>query len=595
MFKEKLKTIPHLPGSYQMRNINNNIIYVGKAKDLNKRVNSYFKGTATGKTAIMVSEIADFTYITTTTEKEAFILELNLIKEYNPKYNILLKDDKSYPYIEYIAKPYPKLKVSRYLNIRKKDNKKLFGPYPNAYAARKIVELINRLYPLKKCEGMPKHVCLYYHIGECLGYCEKNFDTKKLDQMEMEILDFLKGNDKILINKIKEKINIYSKNLNYEMALSLKKELEYISIILDKQKVELHDYINRDVIGSYLDDGLVSIQILFLRNGKIVGGHNDKFYLISDLKDELNTYILNFYTKHEIPKEILVEDNINTEIIGNILKTKVYNPLKGKKKNLLDMAKANAKISLEQELQIIHNNEEKTIEANNKLKDILHLKVLDRIDAFDNSNLFGSYAVSGMVVFINGKPAKKEYRKYKVSIDKNDDYNTMKEIIYRRYYKALVEKLEMPDLIIVDGGENQIRAAKEVLDSLKLDILVCGLKKDNHHKTNQLIDGNTLEAINLEKNSNVFHYLTRIQDEVHRFTITYHKTLRDKGTIASLLDNIDGIGKIRKKELIKKYGSIKKMSEASISELKEIIPENVANNLYNYLKERNEEKNNASL
>ena len=594
MFKEKLKTIPHLPGSYQMRNINGNVIYVGKAKDLYKRVNSYFKGTVTGKTAIMVSEVADFTYITTSSEQEAFILELNLIKEYNPKYNILLKDDKSYPYIEYISKPYPRLKVSRYLNIRKKDKKLLFGPYPNAYAARKIVELINRMYPLKKCEGMPKHVCLYYHIGECLGYCEKNVNLDKLKEMEHEILAFLKGNDKILIDKINAKIKAYSDTLNFEMARDLKKELEYISVILDKQKVELHDYINRDVIAAFLDDGLVSVQILFLRSGKIIGGHNDKFYLISDIADELNTYILNFYSKHEIPKEILVENIMNSEILSELLNTKVYNPIKGKKKNLLDMAKTNAKISLEQELKIIERDEARTVDANAKLKEILGLDVLDRIDAFDNSNLFGSYAVSGMVVFINGKPAKNEYRKYKVSVDKNDDYNTMKEVIYRRYYRALVDNLTMPDLILVDGGENQIRAAKEILDALKLNIKVCGLKKDNHHKTSELIDGDTLEVIDLSKNTDVFHYLTRIQDEVHRFTITYHKTLRDKGTIASLLDNIDGIGKVRKKELIKKYGSIKKMSEASIEELSEIIPENVAINLHKYLKERSENKNNAS-
>lgn len=594
MFKEKLKTIPHLPGSYQMRNINGNVIYVGKAKDLYKRVNSYFKGTVTGKTAIMVSEVADFTYITTSSEQEAFILELNLIKEYNPKYNILLKDDKSYPYIEYISKPYPRLKVSRYLNIRKKDKKLLFGPYPNAYAARKIVELINRIYPLKKCEGMPKHVCLYYHIGECLGYCEKNVNLDKLKEMEHEILAFLRGNDKILIDKINAKIKAYSDTLNFEMARDLKKELEYISVILDKQKVELHDYINRDVIAAFLDDGLVSVQILFLRSGKIIGGHNDKFYLISDIADELNTYILNFYSKHEIPKEILVENIMNSEILSELLNTKVYNPIKGKKKNLLDMAKTNAKIILEQELKIIERDEARTVDANAKLKEILGLDVLDRIDAFDNSNLFGSYAVSGMVVFINGKPAKNEYRKYKVSVDKNDDYNTMKEVIYRRYYRALVDNLTMPDLILVDGGENQIRAAKEILDALKLNIKVCGLKKDNHHKTSELIDGDTLEVIDLSKNTDVFHYLTRIQDEVHRFTITYHKTLRDKGTIASLLDNIDGIGKVRKKELIKKYGSIKKMSEASIEELSEIIPENVAINLHKYLKERSENKNNAS-
>ena len=296
MLKEKLKTIPHLPGSYQMRNINNTVIYVGKAKDLYKRVNSYFKGNVMGKTAKMVSEVVDFT----------------LIKEYDPKYNILLKDDKSYPYIEYISKPYPKLKVSRYLSVKRKDKKLLFGPYPNAYAARKIVNLINRLYPLKKCEGMPKDVCLYFHIGECLGYCSKKTDKEALYKMEKDILEFLRGNDKILMDKIMEKINTFSNMLNFEAALELKKELDYIKVVLDKQKVELHDYINRDVISYYLDEGIVSVQILFVRNGKIVGGNNDKFYLMSDILDEVNSYILKFYERHEIPKELLVEKDLNT-------------------------------------------------------------------------------------------------------------------------------------------------------------------------------------------------------------------------------------------------------------------------------------------
>lgn len=586
MLKEKLKTIPHLPGSYQMRNINNTVIYVGKAKDLYKRVNSYFKGNVTGKTAKMVSEVVDFTYITTSTEQEAFIFELNLIKEYDPKYNILLKDDKSYPYIEYISKPYPKLKVSRYLSVKKKDKKLLFGPYPNAYAARKIVNLINRLYPLKKCEGMPKNVCLYFHIGECLGYCEKNVNQKALENMEKEILEFLRGNDKILIDKIIKKIEMFSNNLNFETALELKKELDYIKVVLDKQKVELHDYINRDVIGFDALDGIVSVQILFIRNGKIIGGNNDKFYLMSDLEDEVNSYILKYYERHEIPKEILVEDNLNSEIISNILNTKVYVPIKGKKKNLVEMAHVNAKISLEQEMTIIKNDEKRSILANEELRKLLNLDVLDRIDSFDNSNLFGTFAVSGMVVFKNGKPAKNEYRKYKVSVDKNDDYNTMREVIYRRYYRCMVEKLEMPDLILVDGGINQINACKSILDELHLPIKVCGLRKDDHHRTNELIDGDTLEVIKIPRMSDVFHYLTRIQDEVHRYTINYHKQIRSKGSIASVLDNIEGIGKVRKKELIKKYGGIKKMKEASIEELSEIIPENVAKNLKKYLESR---------
>ncbi len=587
MLEEKLKTIPHLPGSYQMRNANNTIIYVGKAKDLFKRVNSYFKGNVTGKTAKLVSEITDFTYITTATEQEAFILEINLIKQYNPKYNILLKDDKTYPYIEYISKPYPRLKVSRYTNIRKKDKKVLFGPYPNVYAARRIVNLINRLYPLKKCEGNPKKVCLYYHIGECLGYCENQASGKELAQMESDILSFLKGNNKIIKAKIMEKMAKLADNLNFEAALELKKELQFIDLVLDRQKIEIHDYINRDVVGFYLDEGIVSVQILFLRNGKIVGGSNEKFYLISDLIDEVNSFIFNFYSKHEIPSEIIIDKRLDAAIISDILKTKVYVPQKGKKKELVDMALNNAQIALEQELKIIEKNERRTEGANEELRQILNLPILDRIEAFDNSNLFGSFSVSGMVVFIDGKPARKEYRKYKVTVDKNDDYNTMKEVIYRRYYRVLVDKLVPPDLILVDGGINQINACNDVLKMLNLKIKVCGLKKDDRHRTSELIDGDTLETIAIPRTSDIFHYLTRIQDEVHRYTITYHKQIRSKGSIASVLDNIEGIGSVRKKMLIKKYGSVAKMKEASIKELTEIIPEPVAQNLKNYLENMN--------
>ena len=592
MFKDKLSLIPHLPGSYQMKNSDGVIIYVGKAKDLKKRVNSYFNRPQTGKTAKMVSEIADFSYIVAGSELEAFLLEFNLIKQYDPKYNILLKDDKSYPYIEYISKPYPKLQVSRYLNIKKKDKKMLFGPYPNAYAARKIVSLINRLYPLKKCDTMPKKVCLYYHIGECLGYCERHVDEKKLQVMENEILSFLRGNADVLKNKILEKINMYSEQLNFEMALELKKELNYISIVLDKQKMELHDYVNRDIIGYYFNKGYLSIQILFLRNGRMVGGHTDIFPVVSTLEDELDTYIMNFYSRHEVPKEILCVKEVNTEILSEITSSSFLIPIKGKKKKLVDMACENAKINLENELEIIIRDEEKTEKANDELRDILGLKKLDRIDLFDNSNLFGSFTVSCMVVFKNGRPAKKEYRKYKISLDKNDDYHTMQEVIYRRYYRALVDKTELPDLIIVDGGINQMNACMEILNSLNLSIRVCGLRKNDKHRTNDLIDSVGYKTVEIDKSSPVFHYLTRMQDEVHRYTISYHRTIRSKGAISSVLDNIEGIGAKRKKELIKTFGSIAKLENASIEELSQIIPEATAIRLQEYLKERDLEKKN---
>lgn len=592
MLKEKLSQIPHLPGSYQMKNKDGVIIYVGKAKNLHKRVNSYFNRVQTGKTKKLVSEIKDFSYIVTASELEAFLLEINLIKEYDPKYNVLLKDDKSYPYIEYIDFPYPKLKVSRYLNIKKKDSKKLFGPYPNAYAARKIVNLLNRLYPLKKCDGNPKKVCLYYHIEECLGYCEKKGTLEEKEIMKKEILGFLNGNDKILKDKIMEKIESLSKALNFELALELKKELDYLTIVLDKQKITIQDFTNRDIWGTYFEKGYISVQILFLRNGKLVGGYTDLFPVVEDFISDMEHFMTLFYGRHEIPKEILLEQELLTNVLQEYFEQKLVYPQKGKKKDLLKMAIENAKINLENEIDLVLKKEKVTEEANEELRKILNLEILDRIDLFDNSNLFGDWSVSGMVVFKNGLPAKNEYRKYKISFDKNDDYNMMREVIYRRYQGALVEKTEMPNLIIVDGGIGQINACKEILKDLNLKIKVCGLKKNDKHRTNDLVDGDTLELIDIKRDSNVFHYLTRMQDEVHRYTITYHRTIRSKGSIASVLDGIPGIGVKRKKELIKKFGSVTNMEQATKEELQKILPEEVAESLKSYLRSRKEEKEN---
>lgn len=588
MFKEKIELIPHLPGSYQMKDKDGVIIYVGKAKDLHNRVSSYFTGRVTGKTKKLVSEIADFEYIVTSSELESFILEINLIKKYDPKYNILLRDDKSYPYIQYKRDPYPTLKVVRYLNVKRKNGKHLFGPYVNAYAARRIVNLINRLYPLKKCEGCPKEVCLYYHIHECLGYCVKKVDKEEVDALEKDILGFLNGNDDIIIDKLKELISMHADNLNYEVAKELKEELDYIKVVMEKQKVELHDFTNRDIINYYFNNGFISIEIFFLRNGKLVGQKNKIMPVNDDYIDDIESFIALFYSKNEIPREVITVDELNLEMLSEAVGTHFLSVTRGDKRRLLDLAEKNAKISLENNFETIQNTIKRTSGAHEELEELLHMKI-HRIDSFDNSNLFGNFAVSGMVVYKDGLPSKNDYRKYKVSVDKNDDYHTMKEVTYRRYYRALLEHTELPDLILADGGITQIHAIKETLMDLGLDekIKVCGMVKNDKHRTNELLDGDTLETIPIDRMSNVFHYLTRIQDEVHRYTINYHRTLRSKGSIASLLDNVDGIGSVRKKELIKKYGSVKKMSEASIEELAEIIPWNVAENLSKYLTDFN--------
>ena len=586
-FKEKLSLVPNLPGSYQMYDENNQVIYVGKAKNLKKRLSSYFNREQSGKTKMLVDNIHDFKYVVATTEAESLLIEINLIKKYKPKYNIMLMDDKSYPYIEYISKPYPKVKISRYLSVRKKDNKLLFGPYPNAYAARRIVNLINRLYPLKKCDNK-KELCLYYHIGECLGYCSKELDNDKVEKMEKDILSFLRGNDKILKDKIMEKIKTYSDNLNFELANELKQELEYINKNTEKQRVDLSDLVNRDVFGIYYKNNYLSVDVFFLRNGKLVGHKNEIFSISADMVDEAEYYIAEFYTKHEIPKEIFIPKELDNELLENVIETKFVTPEKGTKKGLLDMAKLNAKINYENKFKLIEKDEIRTIKSNDELKDILKLNSLKRIDLFDNSNLFGSFAVSAMVVFINGKPSKQEYRKYKVLLEKNDDYHTMQEVIYRRYNRALMEETELPDLIFVDGGLNQIHAAKEVLNDLNLNIAVAGLKKDNKHNTNSLINLDE-EEIKLDVTSNLFHYLTRMQDEVHRFAITYHREIRSKGQISSVLDNVPGIGAKRKKDLIKKYKTINNIIEAK--DLTTILPEKIANNLIDYLKTIKDKEN----
>lgn len=581
-FTKELREVPKKSGCYLMYNSDNVVIYVGKAKILFNRLKSYFTGRVTGKTKKLVSEIDRFEYIVTNSETEAFILEINLIKKYDPKYNILLRDDKSYPYIELTSDKYPRLIVKREININKKSSH-LFGPYPNVYAARRLVNLLNRLYPLKKCDTMPKKVCLYYHIGECLGYCEhKDID---ITPMKNEILSILNGNDTLLINKINEKIKINSDNLNYEVCKELVEELGYIKEVFKNQSiVELDDNINRDVINYYYENSYLSIVIFFIRNGKLVGNNYKIIPIINDIKDTLEYYISTFYSKSNIaPKEIIMPEIIDIEMMSNVLNTKVITVKRGPKKKLFDMAYNNAKEQYDKEIRLIYNNEKLTTDANEELRNLLHLDKLHIIEAFDNSNLFGTFSVSGMVSFIDGVPSKKNYRKFKLTFDKNDDVASMKEVIYRRYFRVLKDKLVIPDLIIVDGGNNQINACKEILESLNLNIKVIGVKKDDHHSPESIVDGDTYEIIKIDKSSNVFRLLSRIDEEVHRFTINYHKEIRSKGSISSVLDNINGLGDKRKKMLIKKYGSVTKMKEATTYELSEIIPLKVAEELHEYL------------
>ena len=586
MIKEKLSLVPNLPGCYLMKNKDGVIIYVGKAKKLKNRLSSYFRGTHTGKTAKLVSEIVDFEYIVINSEKEALVLELNLIKKHDPKYNILLRDDKTYPYIELTNDIVPVLKVVRNPNVKKNKNSHIFGPYPNVKAARDVVEVINRLYPLRKCRTYQKKECLYYHIGECLGYCVHQIDDGTLKNMKNEIIAFFNGRDEILTDKIKSKMNIYSEKQEYEKALEYKKLLDNISIVLEKQKVELKDNLNRDVIGHYALNGYISITILFIRGGKLLDKTNQIFPIAISEEDSLNSYISMFYDHHKIkPNEVIVEDMVDNLLLRKLYGINFITPLKGLKKNILLLACDNAKNAYQEKMELIKRNDDQRLNAICELKEKLNVNSVSRIEIFDNSNLFGTYNVSGMVVFKDGLPLKNEYRKFKITNDVNDDYGTMKEVIYRRYFRLLKEKKQMPDLIIVDGGIGQINVAMEVIRDLNLDILVCGLKKDDKHNTSLLIDGRTKEIVDIDRKSPLFLLLTRMQDEVHNFTINYHQKLRSKGALSSVLDNVLGIGPLRKEKLLKKYRTISKMKMADIDELKTILPDKVAENFYNFLKE----------
>ena len=582
MLKEKLLLLPNKPGCYLMKDKNGVIIYVGKAKNLKKRVNSYFNRTQTGKTSVLVSNIVDFEYIITNSELESLLLEINLIKEHSPKYNVLLKDDKSYPYIELTDEKIPRLLIVRPNKLKRK-NVKLYGPYPNVFAARKTIELLNRLYPLRKCATLPKKECLYYHLGECLGYCINKIDDEKIKEITNEITKFLNGNDSIVLDKIDKEMEVCINKLNFEKASELNELKNFINITLKRQLIDLNDNVDRDIFGYAIYKGYLSIQVLFLRGGKLVERKSNIYPIIVDEIDDLTLYISSFYDKNNIkPKEILIPDIIDENLIKEVLNIPVYKPIKGKKKELIEMANKNALNNIKEKFELIKTNDENALSACIELKNLLNIDSANKIEAFDNSHLFGTYSVSGMITFTLGLPDKNNYRKYKINTESHDDFHVMKEVIYRRYYRVLMDNLEKPDLIIVDGGKAQITAATSVLNELSLDIPVCGLVKNDKHRTSSILFNDKLYEI--DKTSNLFHMLERIQDEVHNYVISYHRNIRSKGALSSSLNDIPGIGDKRKKELLKKYSSMTKMKEATLEELEGILPKEVAYNLYEYLR-----------
>ncbi len=582
-FKEKLSLVPTKPGSYQMKNKDGVIIYVGKAKNLQRRLRSYFTRTVTGKTKMLVEDIDDFEYIVTSSELESLILEITLIKKYDPKYNILLRDDKSYPYIELTNDKFPTLKIVR--NVKRKKNKNhLYGPYPNVSAARKTVNMINRIYPLRKCDNLKKNLCLYYHINECLGYCKKDVEKNQIDLMKKEIISFLKGDSTIIVGKIEKEMQRASENLNYERALELKNMLDDIDTTLKKQKIDLNKNYNFDLINFYYDNNYLAIEIFFIREGLLFGRHNEIISSLGDVSNEITEYLVKFYDKGILPHELVIPDDLDEELLSDYFKIKVLKPKKGKLKNLVCLAYENAKEQMELEKETLKRDDLERLNALEELRDLLGLEQLSRMESFDNSHLFGTFYVGGMVVFDDFLPNKDLYRKYKISTEVKDDLSAMKEVIYRRYFKTLMGEVYKPDLIVMDGGQLQISVCKEIINSLGLEIPIIGLVKDKNHRTSYIMN-EKYEILNVGKDSKLFLFLTRIQEEVHRYAISYHRNIKSKGALSSVLDVVPGIGEKRKKELLKNFGSLKKIKEASVDDLEKIVGHDIALNLLKYLSE----------
>ena len=580
LIKNKLSLLPSTPGCYLMKDKEGTIIYVGKAKKLKNRVHSYFVGAHNYKTTKLVSEIVDFEYIVTDSEKEALLLEINLIKDYAPKYNIMFMDNTYYPYIQMTNEEHPRLKIVR--NAKEKKAKH-FGPFPDATAARETYKLLDRLYPLRKCNHIPKKPCLYYSLNQCLAPCINDIDPEVYIDMKKSITKLLNGDIKEKVAELTEKMNKASEELNFEQAKEYRDLISHIRYVTAKQHVQFNDQVDRDILGYYVDHGYLSIQLFFMRNGKLLSRDLNLVPISENVEDDLQQFIVSFYQNNTLPKEILLPQDIDDDVLKEILDCKIIKPQKGNKYSLVQMAIENAKESLEKKFQLIQKNEASTIGAMQQLGELLHIKTPHVIELFDNSNIQGAYAVAGMVCFKDGVPSKKDYRKFKIkTVEGPDDYGSMREVIYRRYYRVLMEGLTPPDMIIVDGGLGQIHAAKEIIDSLNLPIVICGLAKDDKHSTAMLLDSEG-KTIPIHPKSELFFLLTRMQDEVHRYAISFHKNVRSKSLFSSLLDDIEGIGPKRKKQLLNRFKSVKKMKEAPIEELMEILPEKVAEELYQSL------------
>ncbi|MBC1401465.1 excinuclease ABC subunit UvrC [Listeria booriae] len=591
--RNKLALLPDQPGCYLMKDQQGTIIYVGKAKILKNRVRSYFTGSHDGKTQRLVQEIRDFEYIVTSSNVEALLLEINLIKKHDPRYNIMLKDDKTYPFIKITNERHPRLIITRQV---KRDKGKYFGPYPNVYAANETKKILDRLYPLRKCTTLPNKVCLYYHLGQCLAPCVFKVEADTYKKMTDEIVQFLNGGYKEVKQDLQAKMQVAAEDMQFEKAAEFRDQITAIETTMEKQKMTMTDFVDRDVFGYAIDKGWMCVQVFFIRQGKLIERDVSQFPFYSDADEDFLTFIGQFYqkTNHIPPKEIFLPDDVDEEAIQALLPdTKIIVPKRGNKKDLVKLAYKNAKIALNEKFLLLERNEERTVGATEKLGEAMGIPTPNRIEAFDNSNIHGTDPVSAMITFLDGRPSKNDYRKYKIkTVVGPDDYATMREVVRRRYWRVLKEGLPLPDLILIDGGKGQIDSAKDVLvNELGLDIPVAGLAKDNKHKTSQLLFGDPLAVVPLHRNSQEFYLLQRIQDEVHRFAITFHRQLRSKIGFQSLLDGIPGVGPGRKKAILKHFGSMKKIKTATVAEIQEAgVPIAVAEAVHEKFAKLNEEK-----
>lgn len=587
--ENKLKLLPDQPGCYLMKDVNAKIIYVGKAKNLKNRVRSYFRSSHEGKTAKLVSEIHDFETIVTSTDKEAFLLEITLIQKHKPYYNIKLKRGTGYPYIKITNERDPQLMiVSKVLN----DGGYYFGPYPNVYAAQETVQLLQKVYPLRRCPGNQKRPCLYYHMGQCLGACFKEVPVEAYERNIRKIKSFLNGNVSQIKRELTAKMNDAAAKLEFERAAEIRDQIRYVEMTVEKQKIISNDNTPRDLFNFFMDKGWLSIQVFFIRQARLIKREKRLFPCVDLPEEELASFILQFYNQKNriLPKEILVPPGIDKKVLNEILGVSVKTPKRGQKRDLLEMAHKNAQLVLEEKFRLLELDDRKTVGAMNEITDALGLPNGHRVEAFDHSHLQGTDIVSAMVCFVDGRPEKNLYRKYKLkNTDHADEAASTREVIYRRYSRLLKEHENLPDLILMDGAKIQIDACIDVLQNqLGLNIPVAGMVKNEYHKTADLMT-ETGEKIGLNPKSEGFYLLQRIQDEVHRFAIAFHRQVHSKNSLSSRLERIKGVGPKTRTKLLRNFGSLKRLSEASVEELIGLgIPQKTAQTIKISLAKENE-------